>query len=418
MALAEIENLLKQTIGLDAASIGSAAVARAVRDRLAVCGLSDTRAYCERVRASATELQELVEAVVVPETWFFRNGEAFTALARVAQEEWLPTQTQGVLRLLSLPCSTGEEPYSMVMALRDAGVPGNRFHVDALDISARALTYARQALYGGNSFRSADLGFRDRHFTTRGTVYRLADEVRQQVHFRQGNLFDAEGLPGAELYDAIFCRNLLIYFDRATQDRAIGVLARLLTKQGLLFVGPAETGLLLPHDFVSAKLPLAFAFRKQTATARAATPPATCPAKRASAQRRMTPPSAALKPARARPATPVAAPRQSPPVEPATGIDEATRLADQGCLVEAAKACEEHLRTHGASASAFYLMGLVRDAAGNHLEAGGYYRKALYLDPHHREALAHLALLLEKQGDTAGAQVLRRRSQRLERATA
>jgi len=100
--------------------------------------------------------------------------------------------------------------------------------------------------------------------------------------------------------------------------------------------------------------------------------------------------------------------------EPEVGIDEATRLADQGRLVEATACCEEHLRQHGPSANAFHLMGLVRDATGNQPEASDYYRKALYLDPNHHEALIHLALLMEKKGNTAGAQLLRNRARRLE----
>src|SRR5437660_5043000 len=132
MVLADFENLLKETMGLDVASIGSSAIERAVEKRLLACELQETHAYWERVRASASELQELIEAVVVPETWFFRDRKAFAALVRVVQEEWLRTHPEGVLRLLSLPCSTGEEPYAMAMALRDAGVPAHRFRVDAV----------------------------------------------------------------------------------------------------------------------------------------------------------------------------------------------------------------------------------------------------------------------------------------------
>ena len=90
------------------------------------------------------------------------------------------------------------------------------------------------------------------------------------------------------------------------------------------------------------------------------------------------------------------------------------RLADQGHFVEAATSCAEYLRQHGPSAAAFHLMGLVRDATGNQPEAADYYRKALYLEPNHYVTQIHLALLMEKQGDTAGAKVLRNRARRLE----
>jgi chemotaxis protein methyltransferase WspC len=87
MILAEFERLLKRTIGLDSGSIGSSSIERAVRVRLAACELEDVHTYWHRVCESEAELQELIEAVIVPETWFFRDGEAFAALARMACED-------------------------------------------------------------------------------------------------------------------------------------------------------------------------------------------------------------------------------------------------------------------------------------------------------------------------------------------
>ena len=169
----------------------------------------------------ATELQALIEAVVVPETWFFRDREAFAALARLAHEEWLPTHPDGVLRLLSLPCSTGEEPYSMAMALLDAGVPADRFRIDAVDISARALAQARRAVYGKNSFRGQELAFRDRHFEA--TAHGLSSERRRSAGrcaFSRATCSPPISCRARRSTTSIFCRNVLIYFDRATQDRA------------------------------------------------------------------------------------------------------------------------------------------------------------------------------------------------------
>src|SRR5918995_1843850 len=114
-------------MGLDAHSIGSSAIERAVRQRLLDCQLPDIQAYLLRLRASDSELQALIEAVVVPETLFFPEPHAFAAMARTATQAWLPAHPGRTLRLLSLPSSTGEEPYSMAMALLDAGFPAHRF---------------------------------------------------------------------------------------------------------------------------------------------------------------------------------------------------------------------------------------------------------------------------------------------------
>jgi chemotaxis protein methyltransferase WspC len=412
MDAADFESLLKESMGLNAASIGSSAIERAVQERLAACNLQNRQAYWEHVRGSDTELQELIEAVVVPETWFFRDRESFAALARFVSEAWLRKPWDGVLCLLSLPCATGEEPYSMAMALLDASIPADRFRIDAIDISTLALAQAGHAVYRTNSFRGHDLQFRDRHFETTAQGYRLSETVRRQVRFQQGNLFAADFLPGMELYDVIFCRNVMIYFDRATQDCAIAVVKRLLKTKGTLFVAPAESALPSSHDFVSTNLPLAFAFRRSVAV----------PSESKTISGSVVRPSVwgpMATPVSTRGPTPMSlAPALAPPsrVAPNTSTDigEAMRLADQGHFVEAATCCAEHLRRHGPSAPAFYLMGLVRDATGNQPEAVSYYRKALYLEPNHHEAQIQLALLMEKQGDMAGAQVLRNRAHRLE----
>jgi chemotaxis protein methyltransferase WspC len=416
MALNDFEHLLKASIGLDAGSVGESSIERAVQERLSACALPDRHAYWERVRSSGTELQALIEEVIVPETWFFRDREAFAVLASIGHEKWLRASTDGVLRLLSLPSSTGEEPYSMSMALLDTGVPAARFRIDAVDVSARAIAQAERAVYGRNSFRGQDLAFRDRHFEATDLGYRPSDSIRRQVHFRQGNLLAADFLPGLDLYDVIFCRNLLIYFDRATQDRAVIVLQRLLTSNGMLFVAPSETGLLLCHDFVSAKIPLAFAFRKSGA-GRRDPKPAARPVRRSTPFRVASPAPGRESP----PATREKLTATLPPL-PSTerragmqaGLDEAVRLANQGSLVEAATCCEQHVQRYGPSANAFHLLGLVRDAAGNPTDASRYYRKALYLDPEHHDTLVHFAFLVEQQGDRAGAQVLRNRARRVE----
>jgi chemotaxis protein methyltransferase WspC len=412
-AHSKIAALLKQAMGLDVATVGRTALDHAVRSQMNLCGLRDSESYWERLQTSKAELQELIEAVVVPETWFFRDREAFNALAKLVVEEWLQAHGGRMLRVLSVPCSSGEEPYSIAMALVDAGVPAGRFCIHAFDISARALALARRAVYGKNSFRGNDLSFRTRHFEATPSGYRLNDGIRQQVDFERGNLFAADLLPGVEIYDVIFCRNLLIYFDRRTQDRAIALLERALTSKGVLFVAPSETGLLLSHDFISTKVPLAFAFRKPGVVAHEPTQnAAAAPARRPFAGQSMTPRAAVRHGKGARDV--VAPPAPRPQTEPQSDLDVARRFADEGHFVEAARSCEDSLRLSGPSAEAFYLLGVVRDASGNASEAAACYRKALYLDPNHHQVLIHLALLMEKLGQKSDAQLLRQRARRVE----
>ena len=410
------EVLLKHAIGLDTASIGAPTVERAVLERCALWrgdGSRDLDAYWTALNASADELQLLIEAVVVPETWFFRDRGAFDTFSRLASDR-LAHQSHPPLRLLSLPCATGEEPYSMAMALFDTGIPAGQFVIDAVDVSERAVSLAMQARYGRNSFRGHQLDFRERYFTKSDGGWLLDRLVRDTVRFRRANLFDT-ALFDAGPYDFVFCRNVLIYFDHATQDRAVAVLDRLLAPGGTLFVGPSETGLLTRHGMTSAKIPFSFAFRcaAQTVALPARdryVPPAPVVLRvppRTNTKRDVAAPFA---PARG---PPLGRPERPLAPEPADTLAYANRVADRGDLVEAARLATDHVRVHGPSASAFYLLGLISDAVGCASDARAWYRKTLYLAPMHHEALTHLGTLLELQGDHVGARLLNERAARV-----
>lgn len=403
-----IEALLRQEIGLDAASIGSSLIERTIRLRMKHHGLKDEADYQQMLRDSPEELNELIEAVVVTETWFFRDREPFNAFTQFAVGEWLPRHSAGPMRILSVPCSSGEEPYSLAMALLDASVAAERFQIEAVDISGNALARAQRGIYGKNSFRGKDLEFRERYFVAVREGYALDATVRRRVSFARANVLDDGFLAGSAPYDFIFCRNLLIYFDRATQVLALAKLHRLLAADGVLFVGPAEMPLVSESGFTSAKLPHAFACRKTNGEI-------VLPHRPLRRKRKIHSPLPPAPPATSKPREGVAPESKLRPGPIANhqvaSLKLARQFADSGQLDQAAATCHAYLARHRDSAEAYYLLGLVKDAA-NDPEALTYYRKALYLDPNHYETLVHAAFCLERAGDDAGAQVLKRRAER------
>jgi chemotaxis protein methyltransferase WspC len=414
----EIEAILNRGIGLDAQSIGTSLIAAAVRARMNRRGFKDTAAYAEVLSASETEFQGLVEEIVVPETWFFREPAAFALLGQWAAQTWLPEHAFGVLRILSAPCSTGEEPFSIVMALLDAGLPPERFSVEAVDISGAALEKARGALYGRNAFRAASLEFRDRYFQKSADGWRLGESVRGQVHFRQVNVLDPSfAHRGGEL-DLIFCRNMLIYFDGPARARVMRNLRDMLSPHGMLFLGHAEGGIAREFGFEPIPSPMTFAFRTSQAVP-AAVPPRRKPV--------MIAAPVVRKPGEVQPLPPVPTPvrrrraKASPPAPAAAPISletllaEAERLADAGRFPEAQAACAALLETHGPSARTYYLLGLIADAMADMAGAEAFYRKALYLEPDHYEVLVQLSLLERKRGDAKAARQLDERAGRARR---
>ncbi|ABI91062.1 cheR methyltransferase, SAM binding domain protein [Burkholderia ambifaria AMMD] len=266
--------LLRET-GIDPDSLGNDFLSRALTERIHALQGDGERlpsaarpavtpealdAYWQQLNASADERRALIELFVVPETWFFRDREAFATLARLALERLAATPGR-VIRVLSAPCSTGEEPYSAAMALLDAGLDPASFMIDALDLSVRAIEQARLGCYGRNAFRGTATEFRARYFTPAADGWLLDERVRARVQFRQANLIEP-GVDTGIRYDFVFCRNVLIYFDRDAQDRVIGSLDSWLADDGMLFVGPAETGVAMRHGLRSARVPLAFAFHR------------------------------------------------------------------------------------------------------------------------------------------------------------
>ncbi|MDO7899263.1 CheR family methyltransferase [Pseudomonas citrulli] len=406
-------DFLKERIGLDVTSVGTAIIERAVRQRiLAVAGRTADE-YWQALQHSAPEQQALIEAVIVPETWFFRYPESFATLARLAAKRLVEINHLRALRILSLPCSTGEEPYSIAMALFDAGLKPHQFKVDGLDVSPLSVERAREALYYRNSFRGAELGFRERYFVAEDDGYRLGERVREQVRLQVGNLLDPALLVNEAPYDFVFCRNLLIYFDQPIQRLVFEVLKRLTHQDGVLFIGPAEGSLLGRLGMRSIGVPQSFAFSRQGTPepqplpAWTPTPP---PARQPAP--RVVPPVA-----RPRPFAATLAPATAPGSSDADALlAQVAALANSGKSTEARAACEQYLRHHPPAAQVFYWLGLLSDTAGNALDAQGFYRKALYLEPQHAEALVHLAALLASQGDAAGARRLQERAARSGRA--
>ncbi len=426
-----IAALLNQLIGLNETSIGSAGVQRAIAQAMQAAGYGNVEAYWQHLQGSQAAIAALIEAIVVPETSFFRNPESFVFLKRWASQTGRQQAAEVPLRLLSLPCSTGEEPYSIAMTLLEAGLSAEQFQVDALDVSEAALDRARRGLFGAYSFRPGQSvtpslnAIVDRYFQRDDERYQLSDRVRSRVQFRSGNLADPMCLYQTQPYDVVFCRNLLIYFHQAARDRAMRTLHRLLKPNGLLFLGYAETNQIHPNQFEAIRCPRAFVYR------RGASPPTQ--GKEAAAASTIPTPDLPLRPqlpvapqtmanvAKSIPATPPINPTLPSAIRPPnlpqaaaqTSLNDIRSMADRGELSIAAAQCDRYLHAHPTSAAAYLLLGEIYQAQGINDAAMQAFRKAIYLDPTCVEALLYLALLYEDQGQLAVAERLRQRVQRL-----
>jgi chemotaxis protein methyltransferase CheR len=193
------------------------------------------------------EIVHLLDVVSTNKTDFFREPEHFEFLMQKAVPELAARSPNGRPWLVwSAGCSTGEEPYTLAMLLQQWGEehPGFRFKVLATDISTTVLAKAEKGIFSREVVRPVPVALQKKYFLRSrdrsSDLMRVVPELRRQVEFRRLNFMDADfGL--SEKVEAIFCRNVMIYFDRPTQERIVQKLARHLLPGGYLFVGHSET---------------------------------------------------------------------------------------------------------------------------------------------------------------------------------
>ena len=422
MPFTSIKKLLHQKIGLNASSVGDSSIERAIKHRLEANKLTDVKSYYEMLLGSSTELAELVEEVVVPETWFFRNNTPFDAFQEYVTNTIAPKLAVGEkIRILSIPCSTGEEPYSAAICLHRAGIALDKIEIDAVDISKRALTKAKRAIYGKNSFRGVDEEIQKVFFKKGGAGYRLIEKIRDVVNFKQGNFLIGELSSEANYYDAIFCRNLLIYFDRETQKKALDKLHRALKERGALFVGHAETSQVTNEMFVQLYSARSFGYVKVSETNRRKSKrtkqlPQKIPDQWESVfsqLAKLTTAKAEIARSKSDNKSKPSKVKPSETITPKISLRSVERLANQGKYIDAIELCKLYLSQNPESADGYYMLALIKDLNSESSEAASLLRKAIYLNPNHEQALVMAALLAEKSGDIEAALSYKRRAKRV-----
>lgn len=425
--LEKIQDILHQSIGLDAKTVGSTTILHAINQRMELCQLKSIESYLEKIKSDKTELNKLIEEVVIPETWFFRDSEPFKMLVKFVKDEWLKSNPKTPLRVLCVPCATGEEPYSVAMSLLDAGLMPSQIYIDAVDISQRNIDSCKEASYREHSFRGVEPLIKKRFFRQcNSNRYHPDILIRAMVNFKKASILDVGYVNNQLPYDIVFCRNLLIYFDDKTQGCALNMLDKLLKPTGILFVGHAETGRFLNRkDWeVSSKYPKAFALRKFIDDTHS---PYTNIRKNNTIKKNKIDPKPTEKSRRLytnifKPSTTTKSPKEvntaekieikssTPKLLP--DMDYARQLADQGNFSEAESICLDSLTINKQDADAYFLLAIIQLATGDEQKSSQYFRNVIYLDPMNIDALMYLATLTANQGDIAQAQQLTERAER------
>jgi chemotaxis protein methyltransferase WspC len=412
--------LLEKRTGLRGEAFGPSAVSAAIAARARARGLTDLALYSTVVARDPAELQALAEELAVAETWFFRGRSLFTYLARCVRDEG-PRADGRPFRALSVPCSSGEEPYSLAIALLESGVPRDWFRVEGADLSARSISAARLGLYGGQAFRETDPAIRARYFRPVGDRWEIGDSLRSAVRFAQGNVVEPGFLAGSSPFDLILCRNLFIYFGGAARAAAMANLVRLLATEGRLAVGHAEPIDAADPHFRPEGAVEYFLYRRVpradvgVPSCSLASPSFAQPTVDHGPPQDLAPRSRAFSSTSNETGDIQSSLSQAAPAGNPSGtvsLVQVRELADAGRVEEALAACRAHLASGRPSAELLCLLGILHHARSDDDKAAEFFEKSLYLSPNNVESLLHLMLLRQGQGDVTRAALLRRRLER------
>ncbi len=221
-------------------------VERRVLDRMGATECPTFREYFAMVRfeTAGHEMQRLVNAMTVNETYFFREDYQFDALVSgILPEVSEYKRPADTIRIWSLPCSTGEEPYSIAIYILEGWKRADDFNIEILasDIDSRVLDEARKGVYGERALSRIPQKFREKYFSTVADGFQIRETLRELIDFSVINIVDPAQMRDYSNIDVIFCRNLLIYFDDLARRQAMETLYECMAPGGFICLGHSES---------------------------------------------------------------------------------------------------------------------------------------------------------------------------------
>ncbi len=406
ISITDFREILKTYIGLDIDTISGKFLENFILERMAKFKMSESSQYINLLNESPDEKQVLINESVVHESWFFRHSGAFTESMQYISKK-INENSSSKFRILSIPCSKGEEPYSMAILLAERNIPTNQYELIGVDVSDNSINIARNGVYSKYAFRGDEIDSHMNWFhSSDDNKFKIDKCIKDQVNFKCGNLLDNNFLSTLGMFDIIFCRNVLIYMGDSTRLQVLKNLRHILLTNGLMFVGSSEVVLTTKCGFCSTNKPMSFGLISTN----------TSPTRLIVNNKNKTKHLSRIldkkinKKFRISTGLPQNSKRvieknvikqKELPKKKIQKIDlsEVEHLANIGQFDAAEEICRNFLNKNPSTAKAYYLLGLIRDAKKDFDNAESYYRKAVYLSPDYQDALLQLAYLYENQGN-------------------
>lgn len=264
--LRRVGDILYRTTGMTFGENKRYYIERRVAERVAKSGARDTAAYLATLPANPPEIESLINAFTINETYFYREEHQLRALSRSILPEIVRDRRPGdLVRIWSMPCSSGEEPYSIAIWLLENWSMVDAWHIEIVgsDIDTGALAQAHAGLYGERALSRLPADVRERYFgPTKKHRREIIDDIKESVEFRHANLIDTASMARQAKFDVIFCRNLLIYFDERSREIAAERLYDALNPGGYLCLGHTESMARISDRFELVRFEDAIVYRR------------------------------------------------------------------------------------------------------------------------------------------------------------
>lgn len=242
-------------------------IERRVAIRMARTQVASPAVYLAKLAFDAGEMEALINAFTINETYFYREDGQIAALANDILPAVVSGRTPGSLvRIWSMPCSTGEEPYSIAIWLLENWPMVDAWNIEIVgsDIDTAAIEQARRGIYGERALQRLPADVRERYFLPETNLEReIIDDLKESVHFTAANLIDPLSVRAQGKFDVIFCRNLLIYFDDEARQSAARYLLESLNPGGFLCLGHTESMNRISDRFELVRFDNAIVYRRR-----------------------------------------------------------------------------------------------------------------------------------------------------------
>lgn len=231
-----------------------------LKERLKKDNIDTLDDYYKRITKDDNELKTLLDAVTTNLTSFFRNSIQFYALETGVLEQLKKTKSEKIIRIWSAGCSTGEEPYTIAMVLKEKLDENWKIEIIASDISFNVLMKAKEGFYAKNKIAGIPPNYLKKYMIELADGYQIKDEIKKLIRFDYHNLKYDSGLKN---FDAVFCRNVIIYFDQKGQEEVINKFYNVMNDMSYLFIGHSESLFGMNTKFVFTKIGEACLYMKK-----------------------------------------------------------------------------------------------------------------------------------------------------------